>query len=404
MESYKSVSDTSTLFKSTHYCGSGRFSYHHCPCSLSIYSKEAAMVRIVYHQYSKSSWLILEDFNAYLSITEKKGGHHPSTSSMNDFREFVSQNLLMEVHSSGFHLTWWNKQVGEFKIMGKLDRMLCNANWGTKYPGWKYKVLGRICLDHSPLMGGSIIIPHPRNLSLKLFNMRCSHPTFKELVLDSWKDPILGHSIFILTQKLKKLKGVLKRWNREMFGNIKYKVEEETKKLDKMHEIFEKGTMTKEFTMQMVDQENHVEHLLQQEQNFWLQKSKTKWDTDNDRSTKVFHAMANRNKIKSLIAKMKTEEGITLDTPEDIGNYIVQHLSEKFKKVDHIINRELIQNIPQNVATEDNDLLSIIPSSTEVKSAVFHLNPDSSPGLDGFSGFFFHHCWDIVGSDVVQAI
>ncbi|KAF9612711.1 hypothetical protein IFM89_003253 [Coptis chinensis] len=131
-------------------------------------------------------WLILEDFNAYLSVSKKRGGNNHTAASMKDFRDFMSNNQLMEVPNSGFQLTWWNKQVGEFKILGKLDRMLCNANWGSIFPGWKYKVASRICSDHSPLMGGSISIPQPNNMPFKFFNMWCSHPKFREVVMDSW--------------------------------------------------------------------------------------------------------------------------------------------------------------------------------------------------------------------------
>ncbi|KAF9607732.1 hypothetical protein IFM89_000079 [Coptis chinensis] len=177
-------------------------------------------------------WLILGDFNAYLSVSEKRGGNNPTTTSMNDFRDFMKNNQLMEVSNSGFHLTWWNKQVREFKILGKLDRMLCNANWGSTFPGWKYKVVSRICFDHSPIMGGNISIPRPNNMPFKFFNMWCSHLKFRKVVMDSWQEPILGHSIYILTQKLKRLKGVLKKWNKDTFGNIRLKVEEETKKLE----------------------------------------------------------------------------------------------------------------------------------------------------------------------------
>ncbi|KAF9615242.1 hypothetical protein IFM89_022504 [Coptis chinensis] len=128
--------------------------------------------------------------------------------------------------------------------------------------------------------------------------MWCTHPTFRDTVSESWQIPIQGNSIFILTQKLKRLKGVLKEWNKDIFGNIKVKVEEETKKLEQMQDQFEKGNVTEEFTMHMVDQENQVELLLQQEKMFWKQKSRTKWDNDNDRSTKFFHAMANRNVVR----------------------------------------------------------------------------------------------------------
>ncbi|KAF9605051.1 hypothetical protein IFM89_013721 [Coptis chinensis] len=158
-------------------------------------------------------WLLMGDFNAYLSCSEKQGGKTIARA-MNDLRECVSTSQLMEVPSNGFHHTWWNKQVGRFKIVGKLDRMFCNAIWSSKFPGWNYKVCNRVCSDHSPLVGRSIEIPRPKNVPFKFFNMWCSHPSFREVVQQSWEVPILGHSIFALTQKLKRLKGVLKRWNR----------------------------------------------------------------------------------------------------------------------------------------------------------------------------------------------
>ncbi|KAF9625478.1 hypothetical protein IFM89_023394 [Coptis chinensis] len=93
------------------------------------------------HQLSLMSlpWFILGDFNAYLSFSDKQGGHRPSTSVMSDFRDFVGSNHLMEAPCNGFHFSWWNKKVGQLKIMGKLDRMFFNILWSSKYPGWNYK-------------------------------------------------------------------------------------------------------------------------------------------------------------------------------------------------------------------------------------------------------------------------
>ncbi|KAF9604307.1 hypothetical protein IFM89_005633 [Coptis chinensis] len=88
-------------------------------------------------------WLLMGEFNAYLSCFEKQGGNRPSAATMNEFRECVSTALLMEVPCNGFHHTWWNKQVGRFKIVGKLDRMFCNALWSSNFPGWNYKVCNR---------------------------------------------------------------------------------------------------------------------------------------------------------------------------------------------------------------------------------------------------------------------
>ncbi|KAF9606065.1 hypothetical protein IFM89_023088 [Coptis chinensis] len=168
--------------------------------------------------------------------------------------------------------------------------------------GWNYKVGSRICSDHSPIMGCGVNVPRPGNMPFKFFNIWCTDPNFRDIVKASWEIPIWGHSIFILTQKLKRLKATLKKWNKELFGNITSKVEMESKNLERMQNQFETETVPEEFIEMMVEQEKKVELLLQQEQMFWRQKSKTQWDNDNDRSTKFFHVMVNRNKSKSLIS------------------------------------------------------------------------------------------------------
>ncbi|KAF9590260.1 hypothetical protein IFM89_032038 [Coptis chinensis] len=104
--------------------------------------------------------------------------------------------------------------------------------------------------------------------------------------------------------------------------------------------------MSEGLTVLMVDQENKVEMLLEQEQKFWRQKARVKWDNDNDRSTKFFHAQANLNRSRSTIMDMKNYTGDTMDSQEEIGSFLVAHYSEKFKKVEHDIDWDLIGIMP----------------------------------------------------------
>lgn len=60
--------------------------------------------------------------------------------------------------------------------------------------------------------------------------------------------------------------------------------------------------------------------------------------------------------------------------------------------------------IPNLVSIEENATLIAIPKASEIKQAVFSLNPNSAPGPDGYSGLFYQKCWDIVGRDVVLCI
>jgi hypothetical protein len=45
------------------------------------------------------------------------------------------------------------------------------------------------------------------------------HPDCRQLVLDCWNTDILGCPMYIMSQKLKILKGRLKTWNKNYFGN-----------------------------------------------------------------------------------------------------------------------------------------------------------------------------------------
>jgi len=61
----------------------------------------------------------------------------------------------------------------------------------------------------------------------------------------------------------------------------------------------------------------------------------------------------------------------------------------------------IVAHIPI-VYEDENPILVRCPSNDEIKKVVFALNSHSCP--DGFGGSFFHHCWDIMGSDVCNAI
>lgn len=49
-------------------------------------------------------------------------------------------------------------------------------------------------------------------------------------------------------------------------------------------------------------------------------------------------------------------------------------------------------------------MLQEIPSTEEVRKVVFTLDADSAPGPHGFSGAFYQHCWQIIGSDLVITV
>lgn len=68
------------------------------------------------------------------------------------------------------------------------------------------------------------------------------------------------------------------------------------------------------------------------------------------------------------------------------------------------IDSEVRTTFSRTITAEQNSELMRVPSYDEVRSVVSHLNPDKSPGPDGFNGAFFKAFWDIIGMDLVRAI
>jgi len=60
--------------------------------------------------------------------------------------------------------------------------------------------------------------------------------------------------------------------------------------------------------------------------------------------------------------------------------------------------------IPNLVNETTNELLTTLPTHSEIKSAVFNLNKDSAPGPDGFGAFFLQTYWDIIQKELIDAV
>lgn len=61
-----------------------------------------------------------------------------------------------------------------------------------------------------------------------------------------------------------------------------------------------------------------------------------------------------------------------------------------------MVDRNLIDCIPNCKTKDDNVYLSQHPDEEEIKEAVFDMIVTSSAGLDGFNGMLYQKCWDII--------
>jgi len=60
--------------------------------------------------------------------------------------------------------------------------------------------------------------------------------------------------------------------------------------------------------------------------------------------------------------------------------------------------------IPELVSSKENMMLIKCPDFLEIKNANFKLNDNNALGLYGFGGVSYHSCWEIIRTNLCNAI
>jgi len=136
---------------------------------------------------------------------------------------------------------------------------------------------------------------------------------------------------------------------------------------------------------------------------FWQDKNKQARLIKGDTNTGFFHGSTKIRDVQSYISLLKDGDEV-LTSKEDIESHVLHYFTNIFSTSSEYVENDLLDKyIPLKVSDEDNDMLTAIPSSEEVKHAVFDLNGDAAPGPDGYPSYFYQHFWHIIGHDVMNS-
>lgn len=96
---------------------------------------------------------------------------------------------------------------------------------------------------------------------------------------------------------------------------------------------------------------------------------------------------------------------MTLDKQENLEQHVLSYYQSLFASENTCIINDLIDSvIPSLVYNDDNLMLTNIPTIDEVKNAVFNMNNNGAPGLDGFGGSFYQKYWNIIKDDAFNSV
>ncbi|XP_057451864.1 uncharacterized protein LOC130743648 [Lotus japonicus] len=184
------------------------------------------------HGCQIASWCLAGDFNAVRSPDERRGAAGALNShrlETHEFNSFIADMELLDVPLAGRKFTWRRPNN---RAQSRIDRFLVSHEWSSLWPDCSQLVLQRDVSDHCPIL----LRQKFQNWGARPFrvlNCWLDDPRLVPFVERSWAEvQVSGWGAYSLKEKLKGLRGKLKAWNLEVFGELKSKSDDVVKQIN----------------------------------------------------------------------------------------------------------------------------------------------------------------------------
>ncbi|XP_059067417.1 uncharacterized protein LOC131858252 [Cryptomeria japonica] len=220
--------------------------------------------------------VVVRDFNALPNLDEKKGGLRMSNKVMEDFRNFVAQNHLIDVVPKNGLFTWTNRRANFQHISERLDRHLIGELWMESSFQVEASILPISLSDHFPVELKLSEAPSQGSNNFKFLSMWRRDGEFISHLEQWWKESNIfrGTPSYSFVKRLKFLKEKIKVWNKDTFQNIfaeRDRVEEE---LSLLNSITFTSEMSNDAYHKEINLKKELAEILFREEIYWHDKSR----------------------------------------------------------------------------------------------------------------------------------
>nr|XP_027062801.1 uncharacterized protein LOC113689183 [Coffea arabica] len=289
-------------------------------------------------------WLLAGDFNDILSNEEKWEGRARDERSVKDFSSFIENNSLMDLGFTGNPWTWSNNWENEREIRQRLDRGLSTINWCQNFDKAECEHVETLGSDHSMLLIDNWPRIEKRRSRFFLDKRWLKRDDINQVVEQAWTQPVEGNSVYRITRQVANCRVTLLKWKNRFTGNSLLRINEVKQQIKEIKDSKDSG-----FKDKIAELKTQLKEAYSKEEQFWAQKARV---------------------------DCSDSEGLA----------------------------EILNGIPRTITTEMNDKLTREVDEMEIKSALFSMNPNKTPGQDGTSLLFFQKFWHVVKPDLIAAI
>ena len=208
--------------------------------------------------------------------------------------------------------------------------------------------------------------------------MWLKYESFKEILKGWWQNlQYHGSFSFIISAKLKALKGLLKNWNREVFGKVEYQKKDALRRVSYWDELEKERGLSLEEVEARVKAKDDFKSWALMEETSWRQKSIETWLKEGDRNTGFFHRMANAHRRRNCLKSISIN-GRKLDKEAEIKEGLVNAFQNLLS--DPGGWRPPLPDLALNeIGHEEAARLEEIFSEEEIWAAISGLNSEKAP-------------------------
>ncbi|XP_026438062.1 uncharacterized protein LOC113336627 [Papaver somniferum] len=153
---------------------------------------------------------------------------------------------------------------------------------------------------------------------------------FMQLVEENWNLDLNGAPPFVFTSKLRRLKEVLKIWNKTIFGDVQFRLKLAELKLETENDLLDYDPADEFQFLKVTDAKKDVDDVRTELAIMLKMKSRVTWLEDGDQHTRFFHNSIRMRRSQNTISELKVSNDTTLLLQDEIKDFIVNHYQAKF--------------------------------------------------------------------------
>jgi exonuclease III len=347
-----------------------------------------------------TNWLVFGDLNLVLSNEEKSGGNPIEPNITTSFRNTLCMCNLQDLGFKGSIYTWTNKHHGDNIIHSRLDRFLATTDWISMFPNYLNTHLVRYKSDHCPiLLEFSQFFCNrskPSSHYLKKFEqVWTTDADHINIVLETWQQQSGS-----LDRKLQHTLNALHSWGSKSFGIIPQRIKKSQQDLHRLQQL----QPNHHLNSQILNKEKELDELLEKEELWWSQRSRTLWLRHGDKNTKFFHQKASQRRRKNTIESIQDPSGTLHTDQEEIEAIFTSHFQNLFSSQQTTNIEDIVQVVNNKIDQDMHDDLTREFTAEEVLYAIKNMKSLAAPGPDGLPAKFYHTYWDIIGNDITSEV